>query len=191
MQRDRTQLKRAILIGSSIPIVVYLLWQLLVLGAVPQSDLIAAYRQGIPSTQPLARVLQSPLIGTAAQLFAFFAIVTSFVGVTMSLADFLSDGLKIKNTHSGRLIALLLTFLPPLFFVLTYQKGFYVALDYAGVFVAVLLIFLPAAMAWKLKSYRSPLRRLILSSLFLIAIGIVVLDLLKVSGKLSALISNY
>ena len=49
---------------------------------------------------------------------------TSFLGVTLSLSDFLTDGFKIKKSWEGRLMACLLTFIPPLIFVLTYQRGF-------------------------------------------------------------------
>lgn len=191
MGRDRKKLTKAILIGSLIPILVYLLWQILVLGAVPLDQLIAAFRAGEAATQPLARILNSPLVSVAAKLFAFFAIVTSFIGVTLSLSDFLTDGFKIKRTHSGRLVALLLTFLPPLLFVFTYQRGLYAALQYAGAFVAILLVFLPAAMAWKLKKYKTPLGRLLIVLLSLIALGVVVLDVLEESGKLEALTSRH
>lgn len=191
MNRDRKMLTKAILIGSIIPILVYLLWQTLVLGAVPLPDLIAAYKKGSTATQPLAQALENPLISIAAKLFAFFAIVTSFIGVTMSLADFLTDGFKIKKSHSGRVLAIVLTFFPPLFFVYTYQRGFYAALQYAGAFVAILLVFLPAAMVWKLKKYRSFGGRLLLIALTVIAFGIVVLDILQETGKLDFLISRY
>jgi len=38
------------------------------------------------------------------------------------------------------------------------------ALEYAGAFVAILLGFLPAAMAWTLKSYKTPWKRFLLAS---------------------------
>lgn len=191
MARDRKKMTKAILIGSIIPILVYLLWQVLVLGAVPLESLIEAYQKGATATQPLAKALQNPLVSVAAKLFAFFAIVTSFVGVTLSLSDFLTDGFKIKRNHSGKILAILLTFLPPLFFVFTYQRGFYVALQYAGAFVAILLVFLPAAMAWKLKKYKTTSGRFVLILLCLVAIGVVALDFLEEGGKLKFLTSKY
>lgn len=189
LKRDVKSLRKTILIGSFIPIFVYLLWQVLILGTVPLNLLTEAYVQGASATTPLAKVLHNPWISLAAKLFSFFAIVTSFIGVTLSLSDFLTDGFKIKKTGSGRFIAILLTFLPPLFFVFTYQRGFYIALQYAGAFVAILLVFLPAAMVWNLPKYRN--KRLFLSLIMLIAIAIVGFDLLEETGHLKGLISKY
>ncbi len=187
--RDRKLLRKTILIGSCIPIIVYLLWQVLVLGAVPIPLLSKTLIEGHSATDALAGVLHNPLISLAAKFFSFFAIVTSFVGVTLSLADFLIDGFKIKKGPAGRFWAILLTFIPPLFFVFTYQRGFYVALQYAGAFVAILLVFLPAAMVWKLKNYHA--KRILILFVMLVAIGIVGLDILQQSGKLDPLISKY
>lgn len=191
MKRDRKVLRKTILVGSIVPIFVYLLWQVLVLGAVPIEMLIQAFKTGQSATQPLSQILQAPFIRLSAQLFAFFAIVTSFIGVTLSLADFLTDGFKIKKTHTGRVIAILLTFIPPLFFVYTYPRGFYIALEYAGAFVAILLVFLPAAMVWNLKNYRTLGKRLFLALIILVSFAIVTMDLMQERGVLNPLISKY
>lgn len=189
LNRDRKKLRKTILIGSTIPILVYLLWQILVIGAVPLNLLSETYVNGLSATHALAQVLKNPVISLAAKLFSFFAIITSFVGVTLSLADFLTDGFKIKKGPAGRFWAILLTFIPPLFFVFTYKRGFYIALQYAGAFVAILLVFLPAAMVWKLKNYQTKL--FFVALVILIALGIVGLDILQESGKLEPLISQY
>lgn len=191
MKRDVKKLRATIWIGSLIPIFVYLLWQVLILGAVPIPLLADAYKQGVSATMPLAKVLHNPWIGLVANFFSFFAIVTSFVGVTLSLADFLRDGLKIKKTAWGRFLAIALTFVPPLFFVFAYPKGFYLALEYAGTFVAILLIFLPAAMVWKLKKYTTASKRLFLLVVMVAAVAIVVSDILNDEGILKTLIRHY
>lgn len=191
MQRDRKMLYKTIFIGSLIPILVYLLWQILVIGTVPMDMLATAFSKGESATQPLSKILQNPLISLAAKFFAFFAITTSFIGVTLSLSDFLTDGFRIKRTHAGRILAILITFVPPLFFVFTYPQGFYIALQYAGAFVAILLVFLPAAMVWKLKNYQNIGKRLFLSLVIVIAFAIVVLDFMQERGMLKPLISKY
>ncbi|NGX45302.1 MAG: Tyrosine-specific transport protein [Chlamydiae bacterium] len=194
MKRDRRAMRRAIIIGSLISIAVYLLWQVLILGTVPIPMLANAYKEGVAATEPLSQVVRNPLISLGAKLFSFFAIVTSFVGVTLSLSDFLTDGFKIKQNGQGRFLALLLTFIPPLFFVFTYSRGFYLALEYAGAFVAILLIFLPAAMAWKLKKHRfyaSGKGKLFLTAVILLAFAVVALDILQERGTLNALIEPY
>ncbi len=155
LKHDKKALYKVVIIGSLLAFVINAIWQFLVLGSVPldgPNGLAEAWAQGIPATGPIANIIKSPLVKIGAYAFSFFAIVTSFLGVSLSLADFLTDGLKIKKSWEGRLLAILLTFVPPLIFVFSYKRGFLMALEYAGAFVAILLIILPAAMAWNLKS---------------------------------------
>ena len=183
LDHNAKQLRWAIIIGSVLPLIVYFIWQWLVLGTVPLTQLIAAFQGGQSATEPLAQIINNPWIGLGARIFSFFAIVTSFLGISLSLSDFLTDGLKIKKSWEGKLLAYGLTFIPPLFFVFTYQRGFYLALQHGGALVAILLIFLPALMAWKLKSvrfYQSWKGRALLVLIMLCALGIVVVDLLNV-----------
>lgn len=154
LKRDRRLLVRALVIGSLIPFVVYVLWQFLALGVIPiegQESLLSALGQGNPATFYLSRMIGSPLIATSARFFALFAIVTSLLGVALSLSDFLADGLRVKKTQRGRLALLALTFLPPLGVALFYPRGFVVALHYAGICVVLLLALLPALMALRRK----------------------------------------
>lgn len=194
LDHDKKLLKKAIVWGSVLPIVIYLVWQLLVLGVVPQAYLSQAWIQGVPASEPLSKLLKNPIISKATLFFSFFAIVTSFLGVALSLSDFLTDGLKIKKTWEGRLMAFGLTFIPPLVFVFTYQRGFYMALEYAGVIVAILLGILPSVMAWRLKGhafYTSMQGRILLISVIVLCLGVVLLDFLEKKGALRDLISSY
>ncbi|MCY3974477.1 MAG: tyrosine transporter [Simkaniaceae bacterium] len=176
LHRDRKRLRKALFIGSVIPLLFYVAWQLVVIGVVPVEDLAGVWKAGLSVTGPLARVANSPELTLGAHFFSFFAIVTSFLGVALSLSDFLADGLKLKKGTSHRIAILLLTFVPPLIFVFTYTKGFLVALEYAAVFVAILLIFLPAAMAWSLRGvpfYGTGGGRVYLLSIMLIALTVI------------------
>ena len=104
------------------------------------------------------------------------------------------DGFKIKKSWEGKLLAILLTFIPPLIFVFTYRRGFVVALEYAGAFVAILLWFLPAVMAWNLKKpkfYKSVRAKALMLFIMIAAIGIVVIDVLEQMGLLQPLIARY
>ena len=159
LHHDKKVLYKVVIIGSLLAFVINGIWQFLVLGSVPLTGpdgLREAWKHGIPATGPLAHVIQSSWVKIGAYSFSFFAIVTSFLGVGLSLADFLTDGLKIKKCWEGRLLAILLTFVPPLIFVFSYERGFLLALEFAGAFVAILLVFLPAAMAWTLDSPGTP-----------------------------------
>jgi tyrosine-specific transport protein len=80
--------------------------------------------------------------------FSFFALITSFLGVGLGIFDFFSDGLQIHKTKLGRIVLSLLTIGPPFLFAIIYPQGFLIALSYAGIFAAILLIIYPIAMAW-------------------------------------------
>jgi tyrosine-specific transport protein len=151
LDHDVKLLKRAIFIGSLIPYLIYVFWQILTLGIIPvygDLSLQTAVENGVQITFFLKKMIGNPWVGWASSFFAFFAIVTSILGVSLSLSDFIADGLKIKKNYRGKLLLILLTFAPPLLFALFYPQGFILALRYAGIIVILLLAFLPALMAW-------------------------------------------
>lgn len=151
LKEDVKSLRKVILLGSAIPLLVYICWEVAILGIVPSEgspSLKEALHNGDSATRPLTALLKSSYISLFARFFSFFAITTSFLGVTLSLSDFLLDGLNIKKTHLGKILVTILTFFPPLLYVWFYPKGFILALQYAGVFVSILLGILPIMMAW-------------------------------------------
>lgn len=151
---DAKKLRIAIIMGSSIPLIVYIIWQFAIVGVVPvegKEGLLAVLSTGQPATglaSSLTYILQTPWIASLFKLFTFFAITTSFTGVSFSLFDFLMDSFSIKQNRKGRYLTLVLTFLPPLLFAFFYPNGFILALGYAGIFVAILLGVMPALMVW-------------------------------------------
>jgi len=154
MQRDRKKLRMAIVLGTTMSFVIYVVWELLILGIVPvdgELGLERARQLGQTAVHPLKSHVTHGAIPWLGQAFAFFAITTSYLGVTLGLFDFLADGLRrAKRVWLGGL-----TFLPPLVVALVYPGIFISALIYAGgIGCALLLGFLPAAMAWvgKLRS---------------------------------------
>lgn len=197
MKHDVKKLKISLIIGSVIPLLIYILWEFLVLGTVKltgSDGLTQMYVTGQSSIGPLVHVINRPWIAKAAIFFAFFAIITSFIGVTLSLADFLTDGFKIKRNKKGRVIACLLTFLPPLIFVYKFERLFLQALQYAGIFVAILLCILPSLMVWRLPKggfYKTFWGKSVLILVILIALGIIALDIAEETGLLKNLIKGY
>lgn len=153
LERDVKQLKKVILIGSFIPLIVYLIWNYLSLAIIPSEGefcLHTGYLKGSTAVQLISYVLHNSAITHIAQAFSIFAIVTSFLGVSLSLMAFLGDGLKVKPTLQGRTSLFLLTFLPPLIVTYINPRAFLSALEFAGAFgVVLLLAVLPALMVWK------------------------------------------
>ena len=151
----KRQLYHVVLIGSLIPLFVYLLWEFCIVGIIPlkgADGLLFIQQQGHPVTdvpKALERALHTPLITTASSYFSIFALITSLLGVCLSLFDFLADGLRIQKKLKGKVLLSLITFVPPLIFVLFFPRGFNFALSFAGLFVALLLGILPAVMVWQ------------------------------------------
>jgi len=186
LNHDVKRLRLTIIIGSSIPLLVYLLWEFLILGLIPVHGM-GGFKEAFDKGQMATRVLRAASgvdwVSDIAQFFAFFAIVTSFVGVALSFIDFLADGLKVKKTASGIALLCTLVILPPFLFALVYPQVFLAALSYAGGLGTVTLFgILPAAMAWvgRYRQHRSSLAQVpggkgllimvILFSLFIICI---------------------
>jgi len=155
LHEDIGAIKKAFVWGSFIPLVFYLVWEFLIVGILPLSGpygLGSIGRASYPIselTNALRTILRTPWVTGAIGCFSFFALVTSFFGVALSLYDFLADGLHIKKTFKGRIVLLFLMFSPPTLFAIFSPKGFIAALGYAGVFVAILYIILPTLIVWR------------------------------------------
>ncbi|WP_028865532.1 aromatic amino acid transport family protein [Psychromonas aquimarina] len=142
---DIKSLRKIMLIGSALPLLVYILWQAASQGVLNQSDLIASTTLGA-FISTLSSMLNNPMVSKSVSIFADLALATSFLGVSLGLFDFISDTLKRTNCLTGRLQTALVTFIPPLCFALFYPQGFITALGYAAVALVILAVFLPVAM---------------------------------------------
>lgn len=146
------KVRKVILIGSSIPVIIYILWEYLILGIVPlegANGLLAAKAEGLSAVVPLKNIVAAPMVYAIGQAFAFCALTTSFLGVTLGLFDFLSDGLKIKKKGRGKIFLYLMVYTPPTLIAMLYPKIFIRALSYAGgIGCALLLGLFPVMMVW-------------------------------------------
>ena len=150
LDRDPHRARKAILIGSTLPLLAYIIWEGLILGVIPFEGLEEARALGQSAVAPLKNIVAHPWLYPVGEFFAFFAIVTSFLGVTLGLLDFLADGLKVKKTPTGRLRLSFLIYGPPLIFAMFNPCVFLNALHYAGgLGCALLLGLLPILMAWR------------------------------------------
>ncbi|MBA3958317.1 MAG: tyrosine transporter [Parachlamydiaceae bacterium] len=187
-RRDVARLRAAILIGSALPLCIYLVWEWLILGLVPvegQGGFQEALQRGQLATHVLRSVSGNPWVFDMAQVFAFFAIVTSFVAVALSFLDFLADGLQVKKVGMRKIGLCCLVLLPPLLFSLAYPQVFLMALNYAGGIGAVILFgILPAAMVWRVRYYNHskvaplvPGGKVTLAIIITISVAIVILQM--------------
>ena len=150
-QGNTQKLKWVILVGSIIPLLCYLAWDLVVLGSVPHAVLLAAKQSQTP-TSDLTRAIVThasvPVITGIVRIFTSVCMFTSFLGVSLCLTDFWSDGLKLPKEGLHRFTIMALTFGLPLILVLFKPDIFLIGLSYAGILCVILLVLLPALMAW-------------------------------------------
>jgi tyrosine-specific transport protein len=145
-------LKKPIFIGSLIPLLFYILWEASVLGILPThgAHSLLALDQGPHQVSVLLSSLNQKTHWPGTHLmissFSTLAIITSFVGVSISLFDALLDALPRFKQSNLSFWLLLLTFCPSLLFTFLYPQAFIVTLGYAGIFVAILLAFVPTWM---------------------------------------------
>ncbi len=152
MERNVKKIRTAIILGSSIPLVIYLIWEFLILGIVPvegPGGLIEAGAQGQNAVGPLKQFVQSPVVFQIGKYFAFFALTTSFIPLGLSFFDFMADGLKWEKKGMKRAVLCIGVFGVPMVIALIYPKIFLVALGYAGgISCALLFGLMPPVMAW-------------------------------------------
>lgn len=155
LNNDVKKLMHIIWVGNLIPLIFYIIWEVMIMGVLPLHGEIglAAIEKSAHPVNALTHTLQTVLgiggIATAVAIFSFCALVTSFLAVSVSLVDFLADGLRIQKNLQGRIYLALISMIPPLLFALFFPKGFLIALGFAGVFVAILYGILPVLMVWK------------------------------------------
>ncbi|WIV87266.1 tyrosine transporter TyrP [Proteus appendicitidis] len=153
MNGDIKKLRIIFIIGSAIPLVAYILWQIATLGAIPTNTFmgIMAQQSGLNGLLTAIRdVVATPRVNIAVNLFAALALATSFLGVALGLFDYLADLFKRSNRATGRMQSSLLTFVPPLLCAL-YFPNFVQALAYAAIALSILALLLPALLVWKVR----------------------------------------
>lgn len=176
MNRDVKKVRLSIILGSSIPLVVYLIWELLILGIIPVDTLIQAKIRGETAVMPLKELLQNPWVFKIGSCFAFLVLTTSYIALSLAFLDFVADGLKIKKEGIKKVGLCMGIFLPPMIIAMLYPDIFITALEYAGgISCALLFGLLPPVMVWVgryLKKYEHkniqlPGGKLVLSALML------------------------
>lgn len=149
------ELRKAILIGTLIPLGCYIAWDMVIMGVIPLDGPIGLknllHSTGANSglVETLTSILNKNTVTTIAKFFTSICMATSFLSVSLSLSDFLSDGLSVTKRGMGNVLIMGGTFLPPLLIVLFYPDAFLTGLEYAGLSVAILMILLPPVMAWR------------------------------------------
>ncbi|OOF41290.1 tyrosine transporter [Rodentibacter rarus] len=176
------QFRKAILIGTAIPLIAYLVWQLATHGVLSQSEFVRIL-QAEPTLNGLVNAVReitgSNIMGEVVRIFSALALITSFLGVMLGVFEGLGDLFKRYHLPHNRLSLTLAAFLPPLVFALFYPKGFITALSYAGLLCAFYCLILPIGLAWRTRQKNPQLAYRVMGGnialVFALMIGIVIM----------------
>ena len=200
LKKNAKALRIAIVGGTLIAFTIYAVWQWLILGIVPvygANGLAEALEKGEPATQFLREHVTGRGICVIAEYFAFFAIVTSFLGIALGLFDFLADGLKVKKQGSGNLLLGILIVVPTIIFATQFERIFLVALETSGGFGdSILNGLIPVTMVWLGRyrmnlgqegAFRLPGGKPLLIAIFIFFLCTLSLETLMQTGQLADL----
>lgn len=154
----------AIAVGSLIPLIMFIAWDLVILGIGTSSTKSATGSTAttgidIDPLELLQQGSSGELTGALISLFSEAAIITSFIGFVFGLVSFFSDVFpkrqqqaEADNWGNDKKLLYAITLFPPLIVSLVNPNIFQQSLDYAGTFgISILFGAIPALMALELR----------------------------------------
>ena len=119
--------------GIIIPLLLYVLWCVVVIGVVPKSNLLVAKTAGQPATIPLG-IIAGAGIALLGSVFAVLSTMTSYIGFGFSLKEVYQDTAGSFRKCLKPFLATGLVVVPPLLITLLKPGAFIKALDIAGTY---------------------------------------------------------
>ena len=145
------RLRMVLLVGSIIPLIFYVIWLMMSFGVLGGTSMQSLSGKLVPFIQKMTSSTPYPWVQLLMTLFADFALITSFLGVTMSLFDFLCELLHTRLQVASRLLIWFLTFIPPFVCVLLVPNSFSYVLGFAAIPLVMLILVIPAYMLTKMR----------------------------------------
>ncbi|WP_322994498.1 aromatic amino acid transporter [Castellaniella sp.] len=149
---DQPRIARCIFYGLLIAALFYAVWILIGFGVLGRDGLQSVYAQGGNISHYLAAVesVQADAwLGPVVSIFAFLAVVTSFLGAGLGLFDYIADVCGFDDRLLGRVKTALVAFAPPVLAGTFFPDGFIMAIGFAGFAAAIWSVIIPALMDWK------------------------------------------
>lgn len=185
-QRQFKMLCWAFIIGGFIPLIIYLIWVWSSLGALISQAVILNTNADLGQfVQLLTRISSTPWMGFSVWGFSLLAIMTSAIGVGIGLKDLWSETLvnMIRKGFINQLVSLCLTFLLPIGIASIFPGAFVPIIRFAAIFLSFIAIIFPFMIFVKLKPNLFTYLAAIL--LFLVGVGIIVVELTNIFVKIS------
>lgn len=149
---DAKKIKKAIILGTTIPFVIYSFWLFIVHGVVPidgENGLLDALSRGASTTESLRAQYDHWALTALSDLFGFFAVVTSYIGLSLALFYFLKDCFSEVNIRMSKNGIILTSILPTLALAILFPGALVKCLDLSGAYGDTILSgLIPIAMVW-------------------------------------------
>ena len=187
------KLRWVFIIGSAIPLIAYIFWQLATLGSISSDTFVGilAQQAGLNGLlQAVRDAVASPHVELAVHLFADWRWRPRS-SAWRSGCSISADLFKRQDNVRGRLQTGAITFLPPLAFALFYPRGFVLALGFAAIALSVLALLLPSLLVWKTRQKHQAQYRVwggtpALALVFVCGVTVIAIQLGIASGMLPA-----
>lgn len=183
---DTKRIKSAIFKGSFSALIIYLIWNFIILGATSHQDQ-KIVESGANALHKLFNSSNSQ-VAFFIKGFSFFAIITSILAVSLSFVNFISDASENQKNHTLYTACVIV---PPVIFSFLNPGIFLTMLHIAGGIGAVCLFgVLPPMMIWKkryvFKSHHKrifPFGKFINAFYIVVSIAIIILEILNLTWR--------
>jgi tyrosine-specific transport protein len=153
LEGDVSALKKVLVLGSALPLLFYVLWLIVSFGIIPNRVLNHLAGDLTNMTHWMNATVDTAWFRYSLALFTDLALITSFLGVSVALFDFIRQTAKIPTEGiRAKLGTLGLTFTPPILCVLIFPGSFLTVLTFAALPAVILIVAMPIAMRLKLQS---------------------------------------
>jgi tyrosine-specific transport protein len=156
------QLERVLWIGSFVPLICYVIWETLIFGIIPRDGQLGLEHLALLSNPidhlilSISQYTQANSVILTSKIFTSVCVITAFLGVSLSLSDGINDLLNPPHKYQNpdfkkfnKKWIFGLTFIPPIIFVLFLPQVFVAGISLAGIICVILLMMIPALMAYR------------------------------------------
>lgn len=106
LDRSPTKIRITLVLGTTIPFILYIFWQWFMLGSFPVSKFWVLYEEGANSQDVISLVQIIPQIQYFLNFTLFFSMATSLIGNGVAIVEFFSDLLHIPLKNRTGLLRL-------------------------------------------------------------------------------------
>lgn len=150
-------LKKSILIGSLLPLILYIVWNILIFGVIGYygdyalHSIFMSHKPLKALLFSLSNVVNGKLLNMIFNIFSSICMITAFICVSISLKDYLSDGIRSLKIIGYNKISIILTFIIPLLMTIYFKNEFIFFLSFSGLLCIILQAFMPTIMAFNIR----------------------------------------